>query len=269
MPSDMNYAVIFDIDGVIRDVSQSYRRALADTVEEYTGRCLPQAWRPTPYDIDDLKREGLWNNDWEGSREFVYRAWEQAGGDRTELELDYSELVNFFQSRYRGQGSNPDQWDGYINDEPLLVSPDYFKTLTRNTIHWGFFSGATRGSAHYILTRRLHLNDPILHAMEDGPEKPDPTGIFAVLEQLEQAHAVSINCVAYCGDTASDMAALAAARERDPQRQWRAVGIIPPHLWKDKGRQGGFAQMLKAKGADAVYAGVAEVTSTQLNSMFE
>ena len=32
--------IVFDIDGVIRDVSGSYRRALADTVEYFTNNAL-------------------------------------------------------------------------------------------------------------------------------------------------------------------------------------------------------------------------------------
>jgi HAD superfamily phosphatase len=39
--------VIFDIDGVIRDVGNSYRRALADTVEHFT----QGEYRPSQADI--------------------------------------------------------------------------------------------------------------------------------------------------------------------------------------------------------------------------
>ena len=60
---------IFDIDGVIRDVSGSYRRALADTVEFFT----KSAYRPTSEEIDELKAEGIWNNDWEASQELIAR----------------------------------------------------------------------------------------------------------------------------------------------------------------------------------------------------
>ena len=66
---------VFDIDGVVRDVSGSYRRAIADTVEQFTAG----AYRPTPDDIDLLKSEGIWNNDWEGSQELVYRYFERQG----------------------------------------------------------------------------------------------------------------------------------------------------------------------------------------------
>jgi len=138
--------VIFDIDGVIRDVGGSYRRALADTVEQFTGG----AYRPTAADIDVLKTEGRWNNDWEASRELVYRHYEAQGQDRhrstssqSQQALDYEKLVAFFQSRYRG--TDPQNWNGYICDEPLLVRSSYLDSLTEAAIGWGFFSGATRG----------------------------------------------------------------------------------------------------------------------------
>lgn len=69
---------VFDIDGVIRDVGQSYRRALADTVEALTDG----QFRPTMADIDAIKAEGSWNNDWLASQEFVYRFWENQGRSR-------------------------------------------------------------------------------------------------------------------------------------------------------------------------------------------
>ncbi|MBC7969611.1 MAG: hypothetical protein H7Z11_05680, partial [Verrucomicrobia bacterium] len=74
----LGVVVIFDIDGVIRDVGGSYRRALADTVEHFT----KGAYRPTPWDIDALKAEGIWNNDWEASQELLYRYFEAQGQSR-------------------------------------------------------------------------------------------------------------------------------------------------------------------------------------------
>ena len=59
--------LLFDIDGVIRDVGGSYRRAIVETVHHYSG------WRPEPAVIDALKAEGCWNNDWEASLELLRR----------------------------------------------------------------------------------------------------------------------------------------------------------------------------------------------------
>nr|MBA3924696.1 TIGR01548 family HAD-type hydrolase [Nostocaceae cyanobacterium] len=152
--------VIFDIDGVIRDVGGSYRLALADTVEHFTHG----AYRPTSVEIDELKAEGIWNNDWEASRELISRHYGQPASD-------YEAIVAFFQSRYRG--TDEQNWTGYICHEPLLLPKSYFEQLTTAGIPWGFFSGATRASANYVLEKRLGLNSPILVAMEDAPGKPD------------------------------------------------------------------------------------------------
>ena len=86
----MNKAIlVFDIDGVIRDVGGSYRQAIANTGEPFTSG----AFSPTLADIDELKSEGVWNNDWEASRELVYRYFEVQGQKRKDMDLDYQKLV--------------------------------------------------------------------------------------------------------------------------------------------------------------------------------
>lgn len=155
--SDPVAIAVFDIDGVLRDVSGSYQRALADTVEKFTDG----QYRPTDDEIDTLKGEGLWNNDWEASQELVYRFFEQQGQTRDSLALNYEAMVDFFQSRYRGPNqADPDQWTGYISQEPLLADLAYFESLSNGGVAWGFFSGATRGSASYILERRMGVTPP-------------------------------------------------------------------------------------------------------------
>ncbi|MEM9154430.1 MAG: TIGR01548 family HAD-type hydrolase [Cyanobacteria bacterium P01_F01_bin.33] len=261
-------AAIYDIDGVIRDVSQSYRKALADTVETFTARYLEASWRPEQTDIDRLKAEGVWNNDWEGSRELIYRAWERQGRQREGLKLDFEEIVAFFQSRYRGSGDTPEQWDGYINNEPLLVQPNYFAALSAADLAWGFFSGATRGSVAFVLQRRLQLTDPVVHAMEDGPEKPDPSGLLRVLAELETRLQSRFDAVVYSGDTTGDMETLLNARQKDASRQWKAVGIVPPHLWNDEGRKAEFQQLLRDRGASLVVQKVTELTPMRVKELF-
>ena len=44
--------ILFDIDGVIRDVTNSYRMAIQETV------CFFCGWKPSIQDIDYLKSEG-------------------------------------------------------------------------------------------------------------------------------------------------------------------------------------------------------------------
>ena len=248
--------VVFDIDGVVRDVAGSYRRALADTVEQLTNG----AYRPTAEEIDDLKGEGIWNNDWEASRELVYRYFEAQGRSRRNLEVDYTELVAFFQSRYFG--NDPERWDGYIADEPLLISKEYLDALTAHQILWGFFSGATRDSAEYVLQRRLGLISPVLFAMEDAPGKPDPTGLFATVEQLYPQDNLP---VFYVGDTVADMQTVVNARMVQPDRSWFAVGVLPPHVMKSSPeRVTAYSESLKDAGALMVLKNIEEFTSEKV-----
>ncbi|PZV15610.1 MAG: TIGR01548 family HAD-type hydrolase [Leptolyngbya sp.] len=262
--------VIFDIDGVIRDVGGSYRRALADTVEHLTNG----AYRPSQSEIDTLKAEGIWNNDWEASQEFVFRYFEmhemsilpavqdtigrdQAG--RGGVAIAYDKLVAFFQSRYRG--TDPNQFTGYICQEPLLVDPEYFDQLTGAKIGWGFFSGATRKSASYVLEKRLGLATPVLVAMEDAPGKPDPTGLFAAIAQVTPASKIP---VLYVGDTVADMYTVVKACQQQGDRPWVAVGILPPHVQETEAQSQAYADGLRHAGAAIVFENVQELTPTAI-----
>lgn len=252
--------VVFDIDGVIRDVGNSYRRAIADTVAEFT----QGADRPTLADIDKLKSEGVWNNDWEASQELVYRYFENQGQSRSQIHLDYGAIVNFFQARYRGRN-----FDGYIANEPLLATPEYFQSLSDNEMAWGFFSGATRGSAEYVLKDRLGLSEPLLIAMEDAPSKPDPTGLIAVLSALEGENPTELVPVFYVGDTVADMYTVEKAQLVQPRRQWFAVGVLPPHVQVDSSRKATYTETLNAAGADIVLNNVQDLTIPQIRELLQ
>lgn len=255
--------VVFDIDGVIRDVSNSYRRALADTVEQFTHG----AYRPDQIAIDALKAEGTWNNDWEASQELVYRYFEAQGIDRSAQTVDYDAIVTFFQSRYRG--TDPIHWNGYICQEPLLLQPAYLQELTQSGISWGFFSGATRGSATYILEKRLGLESPILVAMEDAPGKPDPTGLFEVVRQLEARDPLAANLpVFYAGDTVADMYTVKQAQVQQPDRLWIGVGILPPHVQKQTAEyRHTYTQKLKDAGAAIVLENIEQLSPAPINHL--
>lgn len=260
--------LVFDIDGVVRDVGNSYRRALADTVEHYTDG----AYRPTQDDIDALKSEGLWNNDWEGSQEMVLRYFEQQGTLRSQVSIDFDELVAFFQSRYRG--TDPDNWNGYISQEPLLLEPSYLQELTESSIPWGFFSGATRGSATYVLERRLGLTAPVLVAMEDAPGKPDPSGLLVTVKQLEaqyeNQHGETLKAnlpVVYAGDTVADMQTVAAAAEQYPERKWIGIGILPPHAQHSTEYADRYARKLMKVGAQEVLSNIQQLTAKRIRQI--
>lgn len=254
--------VVFDIDGVVRDVAGSYRRALADTVEHCTGG----VYRPSGVEIDQLKSEGIWNNDWEASQELVYRYFEAQGQARSQVALDYETLIAFFQSRY--QGPDPENWTGYICSEPLLLQPSYLESLTAARILWGFFSGAPRSEAKYALILRLGLQNPAIVAMEDAPGKPDPTGLLAMVEQLEQQHKVELEMpVLYAGDTVADMYTVHKARTLYSERHWIAVGILPPHVQETPERRDAYEKTLQEAGAAVVLSNVQQLTPERIQQL--
>lgn len=265
--------VIFDIDGVVRDVGGSYRRALADTVEHFT----QGKYRPTPEDIDRLKSEGTWNNDWEASQELIKRYLQSHPPEIPKDNPDnspvtYPEIVQFFQSRYRG--SDPENWNGYICSEPLLVEPAYLESLTQAGIKWGFFSGATRGSAEFVLTKRLGLSSPVLVAMEDAPGKPNPTGLFQTVAILaDQTPRLASNLdpnpepVIYLGDTVADLYTVNQARQQQPARTWIGVGILPPHVQTTPVSAQIYAQTLETAGAAIVLENMQKLTPEIIQSL--
>lgn len=257
--TDYTAIVIFDIDGVVRDVGGSYRRALADTVEHFT----QSSYRPSSEEIDALKSEGIWNNDWEASQELVYRHFEAQGTPRDLLNLDYQRLVAFFQSRYRG--TDPHHWTGYICQEPLLLESAYLETLTQALIGWGFFSGATRASATYVLEKRLGLRSPTLIAMEDAPGKPNPSGLLDTVKKLEKPD--TLTPVIYVGDTIADMYTVNRARQTYPARSWIGVGVLPPHVQETVERSAAYAESLKQAGAAVVFANVQELTPIAIRQL--
>jgi len=253
--------VVFDIDGVVRNVGGSYRRAIMDTVEHYTER----AYRPSSSDIDSIKAEGIWNNDWKLSQEMAERYWEGQGKSRGELGLDYDAIVEFFQVKYRGPESAP--FTGYIKDEPLLMSPAYLESLTAAGLSWGFFSGATRGSAGFVLEKRLGLQEPLLVAMGEAADKPEPAGLFQVSEKLAEGTAGLP--VIYAGDTVADMHTIRNAKAQKPEGRWYAVGVLPPHVQESEGRAEAYIGVLKQAGADVVVANIEELNAEMVDWLVE
>lgn len=246
MPSDPHQLLLFDIDGVIRDVAGSYRRALQATVEYYSN------WRPSPSQIDDLKGEGRWNNDWDASLELLKRH----GSPLPERNA----LIAVFSGFYFGGDPEdaPESWTGFIGDEPLLVNASLFETLHALGWAWGFVSGAEPPSARFVLEQRLGLNAPPLIAMGDAPDKPDPTGLRQMSESLLTSSKATT--VAYLGDTVADVQTVIRARAEQPERTWISLAVAPPHLHAHPVERRAYEQRLMEAGADHILSSTMAVT---------
>ena len=229
--------LLFDIDGVIRDVGGSYRRALVETVHHYSG------WRPETAMVDALKGEGRWNNDWDASAELLRRH----GTALPERDA----LIAVFSNFYFGGDpeGDPSSWSGFISDEPLLVKRSFFDDLSAKGWSWGFVSGAEPPSARFVLQQRLGLADPALIAMGDAPDKPDPNGLIRLSRKLQPD---SGGTVAYLGDTVADVQVVLNARKCCPERHWISLAVAPPHLWGDPSARSQYEQQLLKAGADQI-----------------
>ena len=248
--------VLFDIDGVIRDVGGSYRRALSETVHHYSG------YRPSTAEIDALKGEGLWNNDWEASLELLRRQ-----GSNAPLPT-FDEIVAIFTEAYFGGDPNgdPSSWKGFIGNEPLLVPANFFTRLSEAGFAWGFVSGAEPPSCRFVLEQRLGLVDPPLIAMGDAPDKPNPQGLLQIARRLLDRHQAPdlgplAPPVAYLGDTVTDVVTLMRARQEVPQQRWLSLAVAPPHLHNAEAQSAReqYEQLLREAGAERILASTSAV----------
>ena len=81
--------LLFDIDGVLRDVAGSYRLAIKETVNHFSN------WKPSLENIDNLKAEGCWNNDWKASQELIKRH-QKGMGDGKDFTPSLQEIERIF-----------------------------------------------------------------------------------------------------------------------------------------------------------------------------
>jgi len=217
--------ILFDIDGVIRSVENSYRLSLKKTVYKFTG------WEPSYIDIDNAKNEGIWNNDWDLSLELIKRFIKK---ENLKLEIPpREEIIKCFEKFYFGGDPNKDSkyWSGFITKEELLVDKKLFDLLKRNGIIWGFVSGAEYASAKFVLEKRLGLKSPPLISMGDAPDKPDPRGLIELSKKLIGGKLGTSNIpIGYVGDTIADINTVINAKKEIPSQKFISIGIAPPHL---------------------------------------
>lgn len=161
-------AVLFDMDGVIADVSRSYRRAIVETAAAF-GVTLSAA------EITEAKSAGNANNDWVLTQRLL-----KARG----VEVGIDDVTRTFERFYQGdEGAGvPGLW----REETLLVDRAWLQGLAeRCTL--GIVTGRPRRDAERFLAH-FGLADlfGVMVTMEDGPAKPDPRPVLLALERLAE-----------------------------------------------------------------------------------
>lgn len=188
-------ALLFDMDGVLADVSGSYRQAIRATAESF-GVAL------SAEDVQARKAQGDANNDWIVTHDLL-----RARGVDASLE----EVTRRFEELYQGTPGRPGLHE---NESPLLDRETLTGLAARTPL--AVVTGRPRQDAERFL--RLHGLEDLFAAMvcmEDAPAKPDPAPVRLACEQLEIEHAWLL------GDTRDDLDAARGA-------EVLPIGVVPP-----------------------------------------
>ena len=178
--------LIFDMDGVLVDVTGSYRRTITETVKLLTGTVIDNR------EIQAFKNRGNSNNDWDLTMELV----QSRGGTATKQEV-----IDAFQKIYLGNNN-----DGLIAQECWLPGNGLLEKLA-GSFRLAMFTGRERWEASFTLSKFAPgvVFDPIVGMEDVQREKPHPEGLLKIVEQIKPEE------VFYIGDASDDCRAARAA----------------------------------------------------------
>ncbi len=182
-------ALLFDLDGVLIDVSGSYRRSIIETAASFGATV-------TERDIEGAKAAGGANDDWELTHRLIT--------DRG-VQARYDEVVDRFEAIYQGRPGRP----GLKFTERPLVERSTWRRWAES-FPLGIVTGRPREDAEKVLDRFDLLTDTtVLVTREDAPLKPNPGPVRLAMKRLD------IERAWFVGDTPDDVAAA------------RSAGVVP------------------------------------------
>jgi HAD superfamily phosphatase len=261
-------AVVLDVDGVLVDVADSYRRAIVETIEHVHGERIDRAA------IQQFKDAGGFNNDWEltdaialyvlardagmehtldqfttdiagmggglgAARTVVSEELTPATRERVFAAWDRDHLREVFQQLYLGpalyrefEGDEPTlDTTGYIHDEPVLIEAETLDALS-DRYALGVLTGRPAAEADIALDR-AGLDVPETHrfTMDDwAGGKPDPDALVRLADRFDA------DSVAFAGDTLDDVRTAVNANDTD-DRTYYGVGVLTGGLSGEAGRK--------------------------------
>jgi HAD superfamily phosphatase len=279
-------AVVLDVDGVLVDVADSYRRAIVETLEEIYDETIDRA------DVQLFKDAGGFNNDWEltdaaalyllarrrgfdysletytdaiaglggglaAARTVIAEELTPSDRERVFATWDRDRIRDVFQQLYLGEdlyrgfegGTTDLDVSGFIHDEPVLIDDE---TVARLREGWalGILTGRPEAEADVALERAGFgdLDPTYRFTMDDWTAgKPDPAALIELATRLDA------ESLAFVGDTLDDVkTAVNAAGEDD--RSFYGVGVLTGGLTGTHGRK-----KYERAGATAVVDSVNDV----------
>ena len=194
----METIVVFDMDGVLAEVTESYRQAIVETVAHFTGQRTERDL------IQDYKNRGGWNNDWALSQKITLDLG---------VEVPYDTVVDYFNEIFIG----PNHGDGLISRESWFPEPGMLERLQQR-FGIALFTGRLQYEADITLKRFAPgiTFDPMLCAEHVTKAKPAPDGLLDIQRMRLGAK------LWYVGDTVDDARSARAAGVQ-------FIGIVSKH----------------------------------------
>jgi histidinol-phosphate aminotransferase len=157
-------AILFDLDGVLADVSESYHQTIIRVGESYGIHISTDQ-------IVEMKAGGNANNDWELTQLILNRAG---------LNPPLPEIIERFEAIYQGNAYEPGLWE----KEKLLISKHFFNQL-RSHVALSIVTGRPKQDVYRFLTRfdLLDIFYTVI-CMDDAPPKPSPEPVKKALANL-------------------------------------------------------------------------------------
>ncbi len=181
--------LVFDMDGVLVDPADTFRRALIETVRYFAGVSMSQD------DIVRIKNGGGYNDD----SDIAMLAIRSAG-----VSADPDEVREYGRRLYWGLNG-----DGLIRNERWLVRPGLLERLATR-MRLAIFTGRGQRSARHTLGRFCPSIpfDPVVtnELVENG--KPAPDGLLYIRRVVPDAEMV------FVGDNVDDCRAATSAGVR-------------------------------------------------------
>jgi HAD superfamily phosphatase len=218
--------LVFDMDGVLVDVTESYREAIRATVAHFTGLDISHTR------IQDYKNEGGWNDDWALSHHIITGAG---------VAVTHEAVVDHFQKLFHGDGTN-----GLILRERWIARDGLFARLSER-FQCVVFTGRLRWEAEVTLNRFASAESfsPIIGSGDVARLKPAPDGLLRIRELTGAERQLW-----YVGDTVDDARSARAAGVP-------FIGIAAP----SNPRYGELVELLRGEEAVAVLDDINQIES--------
>ncbi len=179
--------LIFDVDGVIFDVSKSYLMAIKETFEYFSKKEIEIS------EIQEVKNQGGMNCDWDVVQ-FLLKKYG--------YNIEIAEIISVFQNLFFNPNDKSKTKKYLIDEEKLLISPEIFEKLIQK-YDLVVFTGRLKEETKYSFDK-FDIDKYFYYYVtsDDLPKnmlKPHSKGVFEILEHCPH------NDIKYLGDSVDDI----------------------------------------------------------------